>query len=442
MSSAKRKIGGAFGSRVGASTRQKTAGAASWRSEVEPADADEGGADNSDSDVALNPGTPLPSDSEDEKAVPAKEAEPIEEASALDEQAAGNENASAAGGAVEAASEAPAEPAASPNAVVLTLELVIGGAAGGASGGPLQVLLPGGLDASSERLLVACAGPEGAQIESSRHDGLCIFGTGATTDEADASKSRAKKAGDEEQAQADGERERGAVAASQLTEHAQLDEERDGSAAAGPAGQTTGSAGWLCAPLQGQGLALALVDDAMPVDTHQQLGIVLKGRRVLRRLAALAPFAGGPKLSQTAALRAPPAPSSPPDGAAAAPAENGAASDHLAGSGPSSHPVLHVRPCPPECGSLELFSWESEIPSLAAEELEVAELEINSREADVSELKQMKFGKERQGLVFLVEDALVSLEKRLGALEADLPATRSVEAGSDAGDAQDRKSVV
>merc|ERR1711988_1826329 len=88
----KRRIGGHFGAAVGASTKRQRGG---WRDEVEeeePPAQDVTGKDDSDSEVMLDPGTPLPSDDEDATAPAAednKNTQPPEPAAA-EESAVGS----------------------------------------------------------------------------------------------------------------------------------------------------------------------------------------------------------------------------------------------------------------------------------------------------------------------------------------------------------------
>jgi len=52
----------------------------------------------------------------------------------------------------------------------------------------------------------------------------------------------------------------------------------------------------------------------------------------------------------------------------------------------------------------------------AGEELEMAALEVDSRDRDIAELKGQQFGRQRQRGVAAVEESVLALERRLEAL--------------------------
>eukprot|EP00439_Symbiodinium_sp_Y106_P080410 s23_g19.t1 len=181
MSSAsKRRIGGHFGAALGASTKRQRG---DWREEVDGEEQTAGTAakadgDDDDSEEAiLDPGTPLPSEEEEEPAAAAPEApattepaaEATEEAPAAEAEAVPAEPAAT----IEEETSVPADAGGpAPNAVVATLDVIVGKN----NVGQLRVLLPLGLDPDVEQRLQACAGPDGGAVDFLRPGALCGFG--------------------------------------------------------------------------------------------------------------------------------------------------------------------------------------------------------------------------------------------------------------------------
>lgn len=444
-SDAKRRIGGHFGAAVAASTkRQRT----SWRDELDeeaPADAANGNGvtvvngsgagapvggltrpggagklgvglpGDSESEEMVDPGTPLPSDEEgEEAAVPdaagapdgavAPEGEstapgqlllepaPVEQAAGAAAAAASLE-AAAAGATIGELSAFHA--ARSP--VEVTFELVVGATACG----QLRICFPDGVDEATHRRLAACEPPDGAGVEAAVSSGFCTFGG-----------------------------------------HGALPSIAQGSSGEIP-GVLHSCAGVLSAPRdQPAGLLLTLGPQPQLDATHMVLGKAVQGRSVLRRLQALAPSFRGAELElkpridplllrrvlpvadksvedpQDAAEPAPEFtkaeaedPKTPATSEATASAVRDSGVLNGCGGATSSSPALNP--------SL-LFSQDQELDALAmaTETLEVSELEINGREAEVMELKQMAFSRERVQGVAAVEEELGRLETALTAMES------------------------
>ncbi|CAJ1345968.1 unnamed protein product [Effrenium voratum] len=169
----KRRIGGHFGAALGAATKRQR----DWRDEVEeeaPADskADE---DDDSEEAMLDPGTPLPSEEEEEAApkvddAPASAPDAAAEADAAPTDAPPEEAAAAAAAAAAAEAVTDAGPASASNPVVCTLEVIVGKN----KVGELRILLPLGLDPDSEQRLSACVAPDGGSADFVA--GVCGFG--------------------------------------------------------------------------------------------------------------------------------------------------------------------------------------------------------------------------------------------------------------------------
>eukprot|EP00931_Biecheleriopsis_adriatica_P102857 TRINITY_DN77769_c0_g1_i1.p1 TRINITY_DN77769_c0_g1~~TRINITY_DN77769_c0_g1_i1.p1 ORF type:complete len:436 (+),score=125.59 TRINITY_DN77769_c0_g1_i1:42-1349(+) len=398
----KRRIGGHFGAALGASTNVKRQ-RGGWRDEVEDEPAANGTADgskeggeddDSDSEAMLDPGTPLPSEEEEEAAPPAApetgaaEGESsAAEASAVSSAPAEKAEAAENGSAKEAplADQAPAGPS-TERGVVFTLEVIVGKN----TCGKLRVLLPRGLDRDAEQRLSACAPPEGETSEAwGEVDFIkkgCYFGfAGHATP-------GAKK---EKKKPVESEVEAGLPVAgidSMLTE------------APAPAvtnGHTGLSlhtcAGLLTSPKDGSGLALTLSPQAALDETHRVIGHVLLGRRCFRHLEAIAPVSLEAKPRVPVFLRLPKM-------------EQDEAS--------RPHPFLDLEPFRQSASVPFAEDTEAVDAALAPEEIiELADVELSGRDVEVSDLKQTTFSRERQTGVTNVEDALAALLQRLESLE-------------------------
>mmetsp|Transcript_11103 Transcript_11103/g.24481 ORF Transcript_11103/g.24481 Transcript_11103/m.24481 type:complete len:495 (-) Transcript_11103:99-1583(-) len=453
LSGAKRKIGGHFGSAVGAASKRTKK---SWRDEVSEDEAAGGEAgssaaplggtaNDSDSEEVLNPGTPLPSESEDEKAetaaAPDKEAEPTSvptsatiatmegqdstpaaETSAAEAPAPSN---AVKEGFTEADSSAPVGPPA-----IMTMELVVSGA----SRGLIKVMLPKGLDESLERRLSVCGPPDGGAVESLLKDSLCLFGSVDPKASAEAAKPGATAP-----EEADEEMPPEAPALNPSSFFLQ----QNGTSSSSTASPTSSiGGGELCCLLLGS-KSLGLGITLLAADEHRvdrgcfvSLGTVVAGRGSLRKLAALSslvPTKDGTALPATLRVVPPPEKAA---GLGAGTAE--AASTAVATSGPGllpssaggdgpqeedliPHPfLLLTKPAPSMLnggGKTARFVLDPDLhTAAAAEELEVAELELDCRESEVMELKEMTFSRERQAGVDNVEDRLQAIQERLKGL--------------------------
>lgn len=425
----KRRLGGHFGAAVGASTKRQKDN--SWRQELEEEEeatgapgaaagtsnkGDAGPAplavltgvdDASDAEDMVDPGTPLPSEPDDEVfaergvASEAQEADVVVDATSLQGQTAGE---GAAGATTVSAVAAPcgadeshlffeARPA-----VEVLLELVIGETASGS----LRILLPDGIDESMEKRLAACEPPDGAAVEALARGKFCTFGGHAAVPALpSATSSRASHA-----------------------LHA--------------------CAGLLSAPRnQPAGLLLTLGPQPQLDASHIVLGKVLAGGLVVRRLDALAPCCSAtelkPRVSPLLLRRVIPSlPSVQKSDDALAAAELTTPQPEVIVSAPSSSGAADASgegqeltngrasdlPVPPAAGAPTGFSSqplvqeeELDAAAMAAEVLEVAELEINGRDAEVTELKQMTFSRERVEGVAAVEEHLGMLDQKLTALD-------------------------
>ncbi|CAE8594292.1 unnamed protein product, partial [Polarella glacialis] len=165
-------------------------------------------------------------------------------------------------------------------------------------------------------------------------------------------------------------------------------------------------AGLLTAPREGPGLAITLGAQPSMDATHRVLGPLLLGRGALRRLEVLAPLFGEEaKPSQPVFLRLPPA--------------QDEASASL--SGARRHPFLTLELCPVD-GMCAPFAEEAETedaPLKPEELLDIADVEINCRDAEVAEMRQLPFSRDRQRGVQRVEEALLGVVERMEALPGD-----------------------
>lgn len=413
---AKRKIGGHFGAAVGASTKRGRG--AAWREEVDDVEAPAPAAeDDSESDVALDPGTPLPSESEDDKAAPSTAAEvdsaapaQPEDASA-DAAAAANSAASSSEASVSSAaaqavpngsasSEVP--PATSSAAVVITLQLVVSEKVACTA----RVLLRAGLGEATEKRLAACIPPAGSLLDELSKGVVCTFGGHCPV--AGAAKGRRKAAKTAAQV-AEAE-----APAHELPDEAIIDEEAPVATPAASSSQGARGAGLLWQPLEGSGLVLSLGSTGAQLleSTHSLVGPLLTGRRMLQQLEVLAPLVGGLSPQQPVALRVL---GPKPADAVALPEDDPVI----------THPFLLLEPAPATLLSgtnLQPFALEeTQDAASALEVLEDAELEINCRDAEVAELKGMGFNRERQKGVEVVVETLQSVEHRLSKLGAPIP---------------------
>lgn len=352
---AKRRIGGHFGSALGASTKRRAAG---WRDETDAlGDAPE---DESGSDAVLDPGTPLSSDSEVAEVVLAAEGEPalpsapgsgaVEDALATPERP-------------DPAPAAPTVPVPVPAAVV-TLELLVAGV----PSGTLRVLLSS-LDAATEARLAT----PGA-VEALVRGGLCRFGLPEVKPEA---------------AAPEPERPEG-------PERLELAVEGEGPEV--PEGEGVllhATAGLLSAPREGPGLVLTLGPQPKLDATHRVLGLVLFGRAALRRLEVLAPLCGSSKPRQPLALKG-------------VGLELGQPKPQVG----NCHPLVSLEPVEPT-SELKPFAWDEERQDNVSDQLDVDELDVTSRDAELAELKDMAFSRERQSGVDAVDAALQAVLTRL-----------------------------
>jgi len=378
----KRRIGGHFGSAVGASTkRQRIAG---WREELDDeteAQACTNGPQSDDSESALpmDPGTPLPSESEAEA-----EQQPDSEA-ALQVEAPVPEKE-------DAPQEQPTQDPVFKETVpiVITLELVIGDAVRATA----QVLLSSGLNEATEQRLAACVPPDGARVERLASPGLCMFAGHKSLLEA-------KKG------------ENGKVEKAEVQPHkgefAHMDERVTDPVAEEPADADdviNYSEGLLCAPHDGPGLALTLGQVPELCRTHIIIGPLLSGRRMLNQLHALAPLSGDPQPQLPVALRV--------MGPASGTGNKSAGEVVLQDA--ERHPFLELQPATVDGGALP-FVLEPQADPPVLELLELADLSMNARDGEIAELKQKSFSRERQDGVAKVTQALQNLASRLQALD-------------------------
>jgi len=452
---AKRKLGGHFGAAVGASTKRGRA--AGWRDEVDEVAAAEPAGhaeEDSGSEVALDPGTPLPSESEEEPqaqqqqtvtsndaaaaaaAVPAAAAAAASgaagpdapgapeavEASGAAEPTSGSPAAGAEGGAAPAegasataagatsSSGAPAAsgteaPAAAPAAttaasLVCTLELLVSDRLVGSA----SVLLREGLTVGTEKRLAACIPPAGGAVDELVKGAICTFGghaplAGASRGRRQASKAAASKA--KQQATAEGAAAE--LAPEDLPDEAVIDEKVAAASSSSAAG-----AGLLWQHVEGPGLVLTLGSTGAQLleGTHTLVGPLLTGRRLCKHLQVLAPIVGGLAPPGAVLRVAGPKPGEV-DGVAKA------------------HPFLLLEPAPaniPSGVAGQAFCLEEVLEDTAiAEELELVELELGCRDAEVAELKQMSFNRERQKGVEDIIETLENVEHRLAKMGPPIP---------------------
>eukprot|EP00933_Yihiella_yeosuensis_P051065 TRINITY_DN48904_c0_g1_i1.p1 TRINITY_DN48904_c0_g1~~TRINITY_DN48904_c0_g1_i1.p1 ORF type:complete len:433 (-),score=139.25 TRINITY_DN48904_c0_g1_i1:62-1360(-) len=397
---AKRRIGGHFGAALGASTKKQKGG---WREEAEDEEEAKVPAGNdSDSDAPLDPGTPLPSEEEEEAAAPAAAAEtqeapkaeaegeggtPTAEATAENGKAENGDSAKeavdstkpAAPAATDATNQASSADASHPtaDAVALTLDLVVGPS----TSAKLRVLLLRGLDKDIEDRLAACAPPKEPEDKGGRIDflvskQLCGF-AGHDLPGKSSKKKPTDGDGDEVLPPSD--------AAKPLIEDPKIPHS---------------SAGLLTAPLDGPGLALTLGPQPDLDGNHRVVGHVLVGRRAMRRLEVLVPVSGEAEPKTPIFLRHP-----------AIPKDEEAS---------RSHPFITFEPTPAASASTAPFAEDDEVEDAALtneEILDLADVELKSREEEVADLKQMGFSRQRQNGVINVETALTSIKSKLTALE-------------------------
>lgn len=425
-------MGGHFGAAVGASTKRQKEN--SWRQELDEEEAastngvangkshkgDAGPAplavltgveDGSESEDMVDPGTPLPSDPEDDDEQGARAAAGDSSDVAVDatvllgpssDQSAAGSAASASAATTTRREQTPLSSQAS-SAEEATFELVVGETISGS----LRILFPGGIDSGTESRLAACEPPDGAAVDAVVRGSFCTFGG-----------------------------------------HSSVPARPHSSAGMDP--QTIHSCeGLLSVPRnQPAGLLLTLGPQPQLDASHQALGKVLQGRRVLRRLEALAPcFSTAELKPRIAPLILRRARNSAPGGTAAqqpddisvkSPPQSEAAavvatSSIVAEAGGDGHEVTNghghngsVQPSEDPAGApaapsnhpLAHDEDELDAAAAAAEILDVAELEINGREAEVTELKQMTFSRERVEGVAAVEEHLGMLGQRLAGLDS------------------------
>jgi len=393
---AKRKIGGHFGEALGASTKRRSPGAAAWREEV--GDEGEALAGDSDSDAFLDPGTPLPSEpsgdeagTADPGAVPTSAGENGEAARAAGEPN-GDTDAAPGKGSTAAADKEPVVAAVTeplPNGgdassnlapALAVLELLIGG---NVTNHSLHVLLQKGYGEAAQRLLAPCATEEGSSIDVLLAGSRCSFGRNDSS------------AGQQQEAAASSKPSNGKTTEATTVTMEVVEEvapPEDGQKNGGTAEVLEGvehcSAGLLTAARNSSpGLVLTLGPQPLLDKTHTVLGPALCGRRALRRLQVLAPLCSSstrPQIPLALRLAGPPEPTT----------------------------VEFVDAKKPVVFAME----EPRTAEDAGEELEIAALEVDSRESDISELKGQPFSRERQLGVAKVEEAVLALEGRLEAL--------------------------
>ncbi|CAE7227068.1 unnamed protein product, partial [Symbiodinium pilosum] len=162
--------------------------------------------------------------------------------------------------------------------------------------------------------------------------------------------------------------------------------------------------GLLTAPRSGPGLAVTLGPQPALDATHRVLGPILVGRRCFRRIEAVAP------LSLEAIPRVPVFLQLPK------------MEEEIPGAPP---PPVRVEPYPESAAETFAEDPEKEGATLSPEEvIDLADVELSSRDVEVAELKLATFSRERQQGVDKVEQALDSMLQRLAALE-DLDDTLS-----------------
>jgi len=376
----------------------------------------------------MDPGTPLPSESEEESSAKAATTAGVAEESAQHGQAdsAVGSAESSGNGAGPVVGQTGATPAGTTNgalstsdankrpAVAITLELVMGDTVAAT----LQVLLKDGLDQATEQRLAACVPPDGTAIVAIAAGAHCTFA--GHTDTLPGVKRR----------QSDGKVGDGSV-----------DSPPDASASSdsSSAGVAHGRAGLLSAPREGAGLLLTLGAQPQLDVTHTVLGHVLLGKRGLRLLEALAPLSGGfgPRLPLSLRVVGPGGAQAASTGAKAEMAGSGVSAASAAeaageaaagdaedgkpeitnGKAKGGHAVIEHGFLLVESMATEMsnqpFALEASSPSSTAEVLEMAEVQINGRDAEITEMKGMPFNRERAEGVAVVEKSLIDLKSRL-----------------------------
>ncbi|CAK8991587.1 unnamed protein product [Durusdinium trenchii] len=374
----KRRIGGHFGAALGASTKRQRAG---WRDEVEEDDVaanTQAGDDDDSEEAVLDPGTPLPSE-EEEEAEKAASPEKVETAEDMAKVAEAEDDKAQT--AITAVNEekAPATTAGEANMpAAFNLEVIVGKN----KVGELRILLPFGVDSDIEQRLSACVAPDGGSVDFIVGQTVCGFGGHAVPGQKETDK------GPEE-----GETQEMAAGLLPVEAPKAPEPVANGFQSAG----LHCCAGLLTAPRCGTGLALTLGADSALDSTHRVLGPVLSGRRCFRRLQALAP------LSLEARPRVPVFLQLPKQ------EEEGV-------GGHGRQAPLRLEPykesaAPP-------FAEEEEKAVLPPEELlDLVDLELSGRDGEVADLKQTTFSRERQQGVDKVEEVLHSLLARVEKLE-------------------------
>mmetsp|Transcript_4789 Transcript_4789/g.8234 ORF Transcript_4789/g.8234 Transcript_4789/m.8234 type:complete len:510 (-) Transcript_4789:91-1620(-) len=431
----RRNRGSVFGALVGASSTKKARGA-HWRDEIDEEDKAASGLngqgaasrmvsrlpDEESEDELIDPGTPLPSDEEEEAAQPvASTNPPVDEAAEQTGVAdptlgAGDEKVAKEGHVEEAklsdatnpapaadesgpkvpvnghvpppalASDA-AQPAAGKEdstladaegkraGVVVSLEMVSGPEDDEEVSAPMEVLC-WGTRAEVEERLASCLIPgRGAAVQALFGGRICTFSNHPS------------------------------VSSTALTGPAEQSPENGSTC-------VHSSAGLLAAPLTGPGLLLTFGRQPALDATHRPVGLVLRGRYNLRRLDVLAPCCGDGEPSQPLHFRV---------------VGVKRKLEGSEGAGDAATVGAPIRPSAVPAGNpegvqlepvtvstqIEPFAWEdtNEVPP--ADELELIDLGLDMREAEVAWLKGQTFSRERQQGVDAVQDALAAAKGNL-----------------------------
>jgi len=394
----------------------------------------------------MDPGTPLPSEDEAEaEAEAVVDGEHAATAEAAAEAASSSEvavdaAAAAAAGAGAGDGAGPRLPAAEPEPVAVSTpapdvpEAVGGPPLNGSAGRaatiwlelvsgedgdderasePMEVLLREGLRPAVLERLAACLPPgRGSAVEALVAGAVCTFAKHGPLQLPQRPAEEAEEPGEGEPTAVNGTK--AASAAAGAGEHGvgTNGKAAEGSAAL-PEAYCHGAAGLLTAPRDAPGLALTLGSAHQLDATHDVLGPVLLGRRVVQRLGALAPLVGGPAPARPLSVRAVPV-EAPPGSDAADAAPSAPARPKTA---PSSVPA----------DSRPFLLEEAEEPS-ASEELELLGLDLDVREAEVQELKQQVFSRERQEGVAAVDGRLADAEQLLQRLVSGNEGREALEA--------------
>mmetsp|Transcript_67231 Transcript_67231/g.161107 ORF Transcript_67231/g.161107 Transcript_67231/m.161107 type:complete len:543 (-) Transcript_67231:109-1737(-) len=381
--------------------------------------------EESDSDEMIDPGTPLPS--EDEEAPPAAAEAPGGAAEAAPEAAASGDGAAPSSEAVAAAPEggqpppngesagkvadasagvdapvnghakaadsaAPAAPATQANGsaeeatpapegkrqgVVVAIEMVSGPEDDEEVSAPFEILCWGSKPEVEQKLASCLLPGPGAIVQALYAGAFCTF--------------------------ANHESISSAVVASKAAE---MQASANGSAPA----VLHNTAGILSAPVNGTGLLLTFAAQPGLDATHRPVGLVLRGKHNLRRLDVLAPCTGGGEPSQPLHFRVVGVKSKaePADGTSENPAP---VAEQI------RPPVAGIATQRPECAQLdpvtvstniEPFSWEDSQEVVPSDELELIDLGLDMREAELNWLKGQTFSRERQQGVDAVQGALAT----------------------------------